>query len=154
MHYTLRSLLVLTTTIYSVMCRSVWASCVCGHQVLPLFAASGNVSCCSSATNFSDKLPETSVLFGIPQLDCNLIFLSKLLAKHALFRSWTWSLTQLPKLWGALHIAPLELPPNSRAFPDGWRCATVQQGEIAHWRGTLESFPPRQKTWLALAWLF
>lgn len=154
LHCKLRSLLVLTITIYSVMGRSVWASCICGHQVLLLYATSGNVGCCSSATDFSAKLQETSILSGIPQLDCNLISLSKSLAKHALFRSWTWSLTQLPKMWGTLHIAPPELPPNFSTFPDGWRGATVQQGEIAHGTGTLECFPPPQKTQLALAWLF
>ena len=61
LHCILRSRLV---TACSVVCRSVCATCVCGHQVLLLFATSGKLSC-GSTTNFSAKLPETSVLFGI-----------------------------------------------------------------------------------------
>lgn len=47
------------------VCRSVWATCVCGHQLLPQFATSRNLSCCGSTTNFSAKLPDTPALFGI-----------------------------------------------------------------------------------------
>lgn len=56
------------------MCRSFGATCVYGHyghKVLPVFATNGNLSCCSSATNFSAKLTETSVPTGIWPLFCN-----------------------------------------------------------------------------------
>lgn len=131
LHCKLHSLLVLTITIYSVMGRSVWASCICGHQVLLLYATSGNVGCCSSATDFSAKLQETSILSGIPQLDCNLISLCKSLAKHALFRSWTWSLTQLPKMWGA-HCS-------------SWASSKLQH--ISRWMEGCHSAAGRDCTW-------
>lgn len=61
-------------------------------------------------------------------------------------------MAQLPGLGEeSLHTAALELPPNSRVFPDGWRAATVQQGEVEGGRGALESSLPPQKTLLPSA---